>query len=107
MSFAVQILELDDNARLEDEGGVMLLEDEEIMIEDEETMVMIEDDDEIPLLEDKNPSIEELLLLLLSESELLDGQFSAELDLEGLEGFVAEFEDRFSSGKCKVQEINA
>jgi len=100
----VQILELDDNARLEDEGDGMLLEDEEIMLEDEETIAIFDDDDgdddEIPL-EDKNPSIEELLL---SESELLEDRFSAELELEG---FIAEFEDKFSSGKCKVQEINA
>lgn len=98
----MQILELDDDARLEDDGEGMLLEDEEIMLEDEETIAILDDDDEIPL-EDKNPSIEELLL---SESELLDGRFSAELELEGLEGFIAEFEDKFSSGKCKVQEMN-
>ena len=104
MFFAVHTLELDDKARLEDDGEGMLLEDEEIMLEDEETTIL-EDDDEMPL-EDKNPSIEELLLLLLSESELLEGRFSAELELEGLEGFAAEFEDRFSSGKCKVQEMN-
>jgi len=97
----VQILELDDKARLEDEDEGMLLEDEEIMLEDEETIVILEDDDEIPLLEDKNPSTEELLL---SESELLENRFSAELELEGW--FIAEFEDRFSSGKCKVQEMN-
>jgi hypothetical protein len=93
----VHTLELDDNARLEDED--MPLEDEEIMLEDEDTITIFEDDD-IPL-EDKNPSIEELLLL--SETELLDGRFSAELELEW---FIAEFEDRFSSGKCKVQEMN-